>query len=301
MIIPPHLHSGDTIGIVATARKITFDEATPAIGMLVDEGFKVRTGQRMFGVNHQFSGTDEERAADLQRMLDDPEVKAILCARGGYGTVRIIDRLDFSEFVKHPKWICGFSDVTVLHSHIHRHFGIATLHSSMLFNMRDVAPVHPSFRTLIHALKGSASGVEADYSEHDRVGECEAEVVGGNLSILYSLLGSQSDIDTDGKILFLEDLDEYLYHIDRMMMNMARNGKLSKLEGLIVGGMTDMNDNAVAFGETAEQIIRRHVASYDFPVAFGFPVGHLNENHTLVLGKKAALRVSKGGSYLGYR
>lgn len=298
MISPPFLTPGDTIGIVATARKISYEEAAPAIGMLVDGGFKVRTGQRMFGISNQFSGTDEERTADLQRMLDDPEVKAILCARGGYGTVRIIDRLDFSEFVKHPKWICGFSDVTVLHSHIHRHFGIATLHSSMLFNMRNVEASHPSFRTLADTLKGDLRPMEAPPSELNRYGTAEAEVVGGNLSILYSLLGSDSDIDTDGRILFLEDLDEYLYHIDRMMMNMCRNGKLRNLAGLIIGGMTDMNDNAIAFGETAEQIIARHVEGLGFPVAFGFPVGHLDVNRALMLGKKAALRVSEGGSVL---
>lgn len=299
MTTPPFLTLGDTIGIVATARKITYEEAAPAIGMLVDEGFKVRTGQRMFGINNQFSGTDEQRAADLQRMLDDSEVKAILCARGGYGTVRIIDRLDFTEFVKHPKWICGFSDVTVLHSHIHRHFGITTLHSSMLFNMREMAPSHPSFQTLVETLKGSSCPIEAPPFSLNRTGAAEAEVVGGNLSILYSLLGSASDIDTDGKILFIEDLDEYLYHLDRMMMNLSRNGKLRNLAGLIVGGMTDMNDNAIAFGETAEQIIVRHVAAFDYPVAFGLPVGHLEDNRALVLGKKTALRVSEGGSVLG--
>jgi len=299
MTTPPFLTPGDTIGIVATARKITYEEAAPAIGMLVDEGFKVRTGQRMFGISNQFSGTDEERAADLQRMLDDPEVKAILCARGGYGTVRIIDRLDFSEFVKHPKWICGFSDVTVLHSHIHRHFGIATLHSPMLFNMREMTPAHPAFRSLVDALKGQPQPLEIPHSEFNRAGTCEAEIVGGNLSILYSLLGSASDIDTDGKILFLEDLDEYLYHLDRMMMNLSRNGKLRNLAGLLVGGMTDMNDNAIAFGETAEQIIARHVADFNYPVAFGLPVGHLEDNRALMLGKKTALRVSEGGSVLG--
>lgn len=300
MIIPSFLGPGDTIGIVATARKISYEEAAPAIGMLVDEGFKVRTGQRMFGVNHQFSGSDEERTADMQRMLDDPEVKAILCARGGYGTVRIIDRLDFSEFVRHPKWICGFSDVTVLHSHIHRNLGVATLHSSMLFNMREAGTGHPSFRSLVDALTGKFPGIQAPPSPLNRVGECRAEVVGGNLSILYSLLGSGSDIGTDGRILFLEDLDEYLYHLDRMMMNLSRNGRLERLAGLMVGGMTDMNDNAVAFGETAEQIIARHVSGKDFPVAFGIPAGHLDENHALMLGKKAALRVSEGGSSLSY-
>lgn len=297
-ILPPYLAPGDTIGIVATARKITFEEAAPAIGMLVDQGFKVRTGQRMFGTCNQFSGTDEDRAADLQRMLDDPEVKAVLCARGGYGTVRIIDMLDFSEFEKYPKWICGFSDVTVLHSHIHRHFGIATLHSSMPLNMKAMEPSHPTFSTLVQALRGEHQSITAPAQPLNVAGKCEGEVVGGNLSILYSLLGSDSDLDTCGKILFIEDLDEYLYHMDRMMMNMRRNGKLRGLAGMIVGGMTDMNDNAIAFGETAEQIIARHMAANGVPLAFGFPAGHLDVNVAFPLGQKAILQVTEDGSVL---
>jgi muramoyltetrapeptide carboxypeptidase len=300
MILPPHLHKGDTIGIVATARKMSFEEATPAIGMLVDEGFKVRTGQRMFGAKNQFSGTDEERTADMQRMLDDPEVRAILCARGGYGTVRIIDQLDFTEFCKHPKWVCGFSDVTVLHAHINQNFGIATLHSSMPVNMKAMDAQHLTFRSLIDALLDRYAPIETTPHRLNRFGSCEAEVVGGNLSILYSLMGSASDVNTDGKILFLEDLDEYLYHIDRMMMNLSRNGRLRNLAGLIVGGMTDMRDNGIAFGETAEEIIARHVSELNIPVAFCFPAGHQEDNRALVFGKKAALRVSEGGSHFSY-
>lgn len=300
MTLPPHLHLGDTIGIVATARKMSYEEATPAIGMLVDEGYKVRTGQRMFGEKNQFSGTDEERTADMQRMLDDPEVKAILCARGGYGTVRIIDKLDFTEFLKHPKWICGFSDVTVLHAHINQNFGIATLHSSMPVNMKAMDASHLTFRSLIDALLHRYAPIETPTHYLNQIGKCEAEVVGGNLSILYSLLGSASDVNTNGKILFLEDLDEYLYHIDRMMMNMKRNGRLSNLAGLIVGGMTDMRDNGIAFGETAEELIKRHVSHLDIPVAFGFPAGHQEDNRALVFGKKAALRVTESGSHFSY-
>jgi len=299
-IIPPFLRAGDTIGIVATARKISFEEASPAIGMLVDEGFKVRTGQRMFGVCNQFSGTDTERAADLQRMMDDPDINAILCARGGYGTVRIIDMLDFTEFRKHPKWVCGFSDVTVLHSHIHRHLGTATLHSSMPLNMKAMASDHPAFRTLVDALGGRPQPIAAPAHPLNSTGACEAEVVGGNLSILYSLLGSASDISTEGRIFFIEDLDEYLYHLDRMMMNMGRNGKLSGLAGLIVGGMTGMNDNAIAFGETAEQIIARHMEGTGVPVAFGFPVGHLDINLAMPLGLRARLNVTERGASLDF-
>jgi len=300
MIEPPYLKSGSTIGIVATARKLTWEEVEPTIGFLTDADFIVRTGQRMFGAQNQFSGSDEDRAADMQRMLDDPDINAILCARGGYGTVRIIDKLDFSEFVKHPKWLCGFSDITVLHAHVNQNFGVATLHSSMPLSMKDLPEDHVQITTLINSLKGNLPSYEFASHPLNRKGEMEGEIVGGNLSVLYSILGSRSDINTDGKIVFLEDLDEYLYHIDRMMMNLKRNGKLAKLKGLIVGGMSDMRDNAIPFGKTAEAIIREAVEEYGYPVCFNFPAGHIDDNRTLILGKKAAARISDSGSQFQY-
>ncbi|MBP9151571.1 MAG: LD-carboxypeptidase [Flavobacteriales bacterium] len=300
MTQPPFLKPGSTIGIVATARKLTWDEVEPVIGMLADAGFKVRTGQRMFGAENQYSGSDDDRAADMQRMLDDETVNAILCARGGYGTVRIIDKLDFTEFQKHPKWLCGFSDITVLHAHINQNFGIATLHSSMPLSMKDLVEDHVQITTLINSLKGELPNYEFASHPLNKNGKMEAEIVGGNLSVLYSVLGSKSDINTDGKILFLEDLDEYLYHIDRMMMNLKRNGKLSKLRGLIIGGMSDMNDNAIPFGKSAEEIIREAVEEYDYPVCFNFPAGHIDDNRALIFGKKAAVRVTNNGSQFQY-
>jgi len=299
MKIPPFLKPGSTIGIVATARKLTWDEVEPIIGVLTDAGFTVRTGQRMFGAENQFSGSDEDRAADMQRMLDDETVNAILCARGGYGTVRIIDKLDFTEFQKHPKWLCGFSDITVLHAHINQNYGVATLHSSMPLSMKDLPEDHVQITTLINSLKGELPNYEFASHQLNKKGEMEGEVAGGNLSVLCSILGSKSDINTDGKILFLEDLDEYLYHIDRMMMNLKRNGKLAKLKGLIVGGMSDMNDNAIPFGKTAEEIIREAVEEYDYPVCFNFPAGHIDDNRALILGKKAAvsLRLNSGSQF----
>ena len=300
MIEPPFLKEGSTIGIVATARKLTWEEVEPTIGVLADAGFKVRTGQRMFGEDNQYSGTDEDRAADLQRMLDDPDVNAILCARGGYGTVRVIDKLDFSEFKKHPKWLCGFSDITVLHAHVSQNCGIATLHSSMPLSMKNLPNDHTQITTLINSLKGELPAYEFAFHSLNRAGEMEGELVGGNLSVLYSILGSESVVDTDGKILFLEDLDEYLYHIDRMMMNMKRNGKLSKLKGLIIGGMSDMNDNAIPFGKSAGEIILEAVAKYDYPVCFNFPAGHIDDNCALILGKKAAIRITDSGSQFQY-
>lgn len=300
MIEPSYLKPGDTIGIVATARKLTWEELEPTIGVLADQGFVVRTGQRMFGSENQFSGSDEDRAADMQRMLDDPDINAILCARGGYGTVRIIDKLDFSEFVKHPKWLCGFSDITVLHAHINQNYGIATLHSSMPLSMKGLSADHPQYATLISSVKGELPSYDFDAHPLNRNGKMEGELVGGNLSVLYSILGSQSDVDTEGKILFLEDLDEYLYHIDRMMMNLKRNGKLNKLKGLIVGGMSDMNDNTIPFGKTAVQIIRDAVEEFDYPMCFNFPAGHIDDNRALILGKKAAVRITNNGSSFSY-
>lgn len=277
------------------------EELEPTVGILADAGFKERTGQRMFGAENQFAGSDEDRAADMQRMLDDPDVNAILCARGGYGTVRIIDKLDFSEFVKHPKWLCGFSDITVLHAHINQNFGVATLHSSMPLSMKDLPEDHVQITTLINSLKGELPNYNFSSHPLNRIGKMEGEIVGGNLSVIYSILGSESDINTDGKILFLEDLDEYLYHIDRMMMNMKRNGKLAKLKGLIIGGMSDMNDNAIPFGKTAEEIIREAVNGFDYPVCFNFPAGHIDDNRALILGKKAAIRITDNGSQFQYK
>ena len=300
MTEPPFLKPGSTIGIVATARKLTWEEVEPTVGLLADAGFKVRTGQRMFGAENQYSGSDEDRAADMQRMLDDPEVNAILCARGGYGTVRIIDKLNFSEFVKHPKWLCGFSDITVLHAHINQNFGIATLHSSMPLSMKDLPEDHVQISTLIDSLKGELPSYDFPSHPLNRNGEMEGEVLGGNLSVLYSILGSRSDIKTDGKILFLEDLDEYLYHIDRMMMNLKRNGKLAELRGLIIGGMSDMRDNTIPFGKSATEIIREAVEEYDYPVCFNFPAGHIDDNRALILGKKAAARITDSGSQFQY-
>jgi len=301
MIIPPFLKEGSTIGIVATARKLTWEELEPTVGILADAGFKVRTGQRMFGAENQFASSDEDRAADMQRMLDDPDINAILCARGGYGTVRMIDKLDFTEFQKHPKWLCGFSDITVLHAHINQNCGVATLHSSMPLSMKDLPEDHLQITTLINSLKGELPNYNFSSHPLNRIGKMEGEIVGGNLSVIYSILGSESDINTDGKILFLEDLDEYLYHIDRMMMNMKRNRKLANLKGLIVGGMSDMNDNAIPFGKTAEEIIREAVNGFDYPVCFSFPAGHIDDNRALILGKKAAIRITDNGSQFQYK
>lgn len=298
MITPPFLKKGDTVAIVAPARKVAAADIEPGLKKLRDWGLKLITSPHLFGEKDQYSGTDEERAADLQMMLDNPEVRAIFAARGGYGTVRIIDRLDFTAFCEHPKWIVGFSDVTVLHSHIHSRFGIETLHAAMPFTFPADRTDNPSTESLRKALFGEALNFKVPPHDLSLPGLAEGILTGGNLSILYALVGSPSDLQTEGKILFIEDLDEYLYHIDRMMMNLKRTGKLSSLAGMIVGGMSKMNDNAVPFGKSAEEIIFEAVAGYGYPVCFGFPAGHLEDNRALFLGRKARLEISATGTKL---
>ncbi len=294
MIRPDYLKTGDTVVIVSTARKVSKAEVKSAIDLLSSWGLNVQTGKNLFKYQNQFAGTDEERSADLQRALNS-KAKAILFARGGYGTVRIIDSIDWKRFVKNPKWLIGFSDLTILHSHVHRHCNIQTLHGPMALNISNLSAscLNVYKETLFgSALRYSSSKQQPHLEKLNRKGKAKGRLIGGNLSLIYSILGSPSDVDTEGKILFLEDLDEYLYHIDRMMMNLKRNGKLKNLAGLIVGGMTEMKDNPIPFGKTAEEIIHDAVAEYSYPVVFGFPSGHIPNNYPLILGSEATLNVS---------
>lgn len=289
---PPKLKPGDKIAIIATARKISTEEIKPAVEILQKWGFETAFGRNLFRENNQFAGTDKERTEDLQWALDDESINAILCARGGYGTVKIIDKIDFSKFTEKPKWIIGYSDVTVLHSHIHKNFEIETLHATMPINFPKNKEENESLISLRKALTEEKISYEITPHPLNREGEAEGVLVGGNLSILYSLSGSKSDINTDGKILFIEDLDEYLYHIDRMMMNLKRSGKLANLAGLVVGGMSDMNDNTIPYGKTAVEIIKEAVEEYSYPVCFGFQAGHIADNKALILGRNAKLNVN---------
>ncbi|MBL4653245.1 MAG: LD-carboxypeptidase [Flavobacteriales bacterium] len=295
MIQPPFLKTGDKVAIVATARKISKSELEIAIKILESWGLEVVFGKHLFEENNQFSGTDEMRISDFQSMIDDNSVQAIICSRGGYGTVRIIDDLDFTTFKSAPKWIVGYSDITVLHAHISTNFGIQSIHGTMPINFET--NTEQALISLKKALFGVSFSYEVSAHKLNRNGTCEGEIIGGNLSILYSLIGSPSDIDTERKILFIEDLDEYLYHIDRMMQNLKRTGKLSNLAGLIVGAMSDMNDNVIPFGTTAEEIILETVAEYDYPVCFGFPVGHTEDNRALYINKKANLMVGSSVTF----
>jgi muramoyltetrapeptide carboxypeptidase len=291
MITPPALKIGDTIALICTARKIEKSELQFAIELFNNWGLKVAMGKSIYLSEHQFAGNDEARANDLQNMLNDENIKAIIVARGGYGTVRIIDKIDFEKFKQHPKWIVGYSDITVLHSHIHKHCEVETLHAPMPIGFEK------NTKTSLNNLRKLLFQETMQYNFKtvlpNKPGTVEGCIIGGNLSVLCSINGSISDIDTNGKILFLEDLDEYLYHIDRMMMQLKRSGKLNNLKALLVGGFTEMKDNTVPFGKSAYEIIAEHVSEYNYPVAFNIHAGHINDNNPLVFGRNIKVNITK--------
>lgn len=291
MITPPYLKKGDIIGIVSPAKRTSEKEINNAIKIIEGWGYKTKTGKHVLKQNHQYGGTDEERAEDLQAMFDDKEVKAILCSRGGYGTARILDRLNLFALVKMPKWIIGFSDVTALHSALNHKMNIESLHAVMPINFPLVGKSNTSIESLENVLKGKELNYAITAHELNIKGKTEGLIVGGNLSVLCSLAGSQYDIDTNNKILFLEDLDDYLYRIDRMMMNLKLAGKLDQLRGIIVGDMIDMHDNDTPFGKNAQEIIKEYAEDKNIPVCFGFPAGHGKENLTLILGRNINMEV----------
>ena len=293
LLRPPYLQKGDTVVILSTARKITTDELSSAIVLFESWGLNVRLGKTIGLEYRQFAGNDEQRKVDFQEAIDDSTIKAVICARGGYGTVRMMDDIDWTGLLKSPKWIVGFSDVTYLHIHLNQTLGVQTLHSSVpaLFHRNTPEAID----TIRKQLFGEVVNFEVPAHPLQRNGEAKGVLIGGNLSILYSITGTKSGFNTAGKILFIEDIDEYLYHIDRMMMNLKRSGKLNDLAGLIVGGMTDMNDNPIPFGATAIEIIAEHTAEFNYPVCYGFPAGHIADNRAIVLGKVTELNVSTSG------
>lgn len=288
MITPTHLKKGDCIGLISTARKISEEELNPALKIFKKWGLKIKFASHLFEEQNQFAGTDEQRLADLQGFIDNPEIKAIICVRGGYGTIRIIDELNFLSLRNRPKWICGFSDVSILLNKLNS-LGIECLHSTMPVSFPS--NTSDSIESLKKVLFGNEYSISCSAHPLNRNGKARGKLLGGNLSILYSQLGSATALKTEGQILFIEDLDEYLYHIDRMMHNLKRNFYFEKLAGLIVGGMSSMNDNAIPFGKTAEEIISDIVRPYNFPVCFGFPAGHIDDNRTLIFGRRANLTI----------
>lgn len=291
------MQRGNKVGIVATARRVTEDQMRPAIAMLQQWGVEVVLSPQLFQDGHSYlAGNDERRVAGLQQFLDDPETSAIICARGGYGTTRIIDDLDFTEFKKHPKWIVGFSDVTALHLKLAA-LGFESIHGTMpiLFAREDSAS---SVDYLKQMLFGSEPELQGFPSKANRNGKATGKLIGGNLSLLTDSLGTPYQVETAGKILILEEVDEYLYKIDRMLVQLKRAGKLSHLAGLVLGHFTDIKDTELSFGETVEQIISFHVREFAYPVAFNFPIGHENPNLPWIQGREALLDVQGSGASL---
>jgi muramoyltetrapeptide carboxypeptidase len=290
---PPNLKKGDTIAITCPAGYMAAEKAQTCIDTLQNWGYQVMVGKTL-GSNSQtyFSGTDEDRKDELQAMLDDENINAILFGRGGYGVGRIIDDLDFTKFKKKPKWIIGFSDITVLHSHIYTNFKIATLHAPMAAAFNDEGYKNEFVQSLQKALTGKKATYKCAAHPFNKKGTATGELVGGNLCLLAHLTGSPSDINTKNKILFIEDIGEQIYNIDRMLYQLKRSGKLKNLAGLVVGGFTDMKDTDRPFGKTVEEVIQEIVAEYNYPVCFNFPVSHGTANYALKVGGKYELAIS---------
>lgn len=300
IILPPYLKPGDTIGITCPSGYITAEDIQPAVEQIQGWGFKTIAGSTVGKRDFTFGGTDEERTRDFQDMINNPEVKAILCARGGYGVVRIIDAIDFSSFKKNPKWVIGFSDITVFHNHLHSNIGVATIHSKMCNSFPgDWSKAEPiqieTILSLKKILQGETMQYKAEPNTRNRAGIAEGLLVGGNLKMIETLAGTPSDISTTGKILFVEDTGEALYNIDRMFCHLKRTGKLAQLKGLIIGGFTSIKVDPPdeTFGRTVYDIVWEKVKEYNYPVCFDFPVGHQRNNFALKCGVKHSLTVNE--------
>jgi len=292
MIIPTPLKEKDLIGIVAPAGRIDKNIVEQAVLRIKKMGYRVRVGKHVHQHHYNFAATDEKRLFDLQQMLDDKEVKAIICTRGGYGVVRILDRIDFTGFMKNPKWLVGFSDITALHAAIQKQ-GVASIHGPMTKSFLNYTETGLDVEILFSFLEGECPEYIINPYPNNRKGIAKGTLVGGNLSILHALRGTAFDFNPEGKILFIEDLNEYLYHLDRVMHNLKLGGVLEKLRGLVVGQFTDMKDNETPFGESIEEIILNSVAEYSYPVAFNFPSGHVETNFPLILGDEVELKVEE--------
>ena len=296
-INPPYLKKGDKIAITCPAKKLPAP-MTDAVELLTSWGLEVILGETVGASYHQFAGDDDLRAADMQRFVNDDSIKAIIAARGGYGTIRMVDKVDFSRLNTNPKWLVGFSDITILHTHLHNNYNIQTIHGQMPVNIPEASA--KSLESLRMALFGEEISYKHHTHELNRSGEAEGVLIGGNLSLLGAVSGSVSDMDYAGKILFIEDVGEYLYAIDRMVRSLDRAGKLKKLAGLIVGGFSEVKDNEIPFGQTVPEIIMDIVKTYDYPVCFDFPAGHVPDNRSLILGRKIKIIVANEGANITY-
>ena len=302
LIQPPYLKAGDTVAIVAPSGvlKNRQREVQQALDLLKSWNLNVIVGKYVFSKSNHFAGTDEERCEDMQNAMDNPNISAIWCARGGYGTVRILDKLDYTKFKEKPKWLIGYSDITALHNQIHNN-GFQSLHAIMCVSLtKDLTEINNSIKTLKAALFGKLTNYKLEYSSYNKLGNASGQLVGGNLTMLHTMLGSDTSIDTSGKILFIEEIGEYKYHIDRMLQSMKRAGYFDNCKGLIVGDMSKMRKNTTLWGTSVEQLILDVLAEYDFPITFNMPAGHEKDNRALVLGKVVALFVGKEKSTLEF-
>ncbi len=289
MFRPAYLQAGDTVALTCPARSISFKEIEYALAILQSWGLQVEIGDTLDKSYHQFSDTDYNRAKDFQKLLDNPAVKAIISCRGGYGTVRIIDKLRYDRFLEYPKWIVGYSDISILHIHLNCTMGVSSLHATMPINFST--NTKEALESLRKSLFGETLKYEFPTHSLSVLGDMEGEIIGGNLSLIYSALGTKTIFNTSDKIIFIEDLDEYLYHIDRMIIALLRAGKFQGIKGIIVGALSDMKDNTIPFGKNAEEIIYEHTHNLGFPIAFGFPAGHIADNRALKLGQRAKLSI----------
>ncbi len=303
LIRPKYLQKGDTIAIIATAGILKNKKDAIALAKKTAEswGLHVIVGKNVFKQGNHFAGTDKERASDFQKALDDASIKAIWCARGGYGSVRILDKVNFEKFKQNPKWIIGYSDVTAIHSHVHN-MGIETIHG-MMGTSFDFDPEKnvDSIESLRKALFGEEIKYEIETSKYNKKGKANGQLVGGNLTILLTMLGSNSQLDTKGKILFIEEIGEYKYHIDRMLQSLKRAGYFEDLNGLIVGDMSNIKKNTTKWGTSIERLILDAVAEYKFPVVFGFPAGHEIDNRALLLGRELSISSKNNKTHLDFK
>lgn len=296
LLSPEYLKKGDTVYILSTARAIAMADLQLAIQLFESWGLNVIIGKTIDAVKDQYAGDDTLRLEDFQTAVDHPLARAIFCARGGYGTVRIMDKIDFGQFLRNPKWLIGFSDVTYLHALINQVLGVKTIHAAMASTLANTSSA--AISSLQQILFGEKISYEFPAHTLNRIGNAEAVLTGGNLSILYSLTGTQTVMDNHQKILFIEDLDEYLYHIDRMMWNLKRANKLQHLSALLCGGFSEMKDNQIPFGKQAEEIIFEHVKDFSYPLCFNFPAGHIADNRAIILGARYRLEVNRESSVL---
>jgi muramoyltetrapeptide carboxypeptidase len=300
LIIPPYLKEGDRIEIITPASPIAEDVVRKAAARLEDSGFRVTTGEHAFASCGPFAGTEAERLADIQKATDDPDVKAVLCSRGGYGMSRIVDQVDFTALKKRPKWYVGYSDITSLHLWLNTVCGITSLHAEMPLNYSNPDCLPGSYDTLVKALKGNPEPVSWIVQGEESF-EVEGRILGGNISLIYSLDGTAAQPDTDGAILFIEEIGEKFYHLDRMLVGMRMAGLLRNLSALVVGGMEQITEGEHVFNQTVEEVVMNVVGGYGYPVLFNFPAGHINDNRAIYLGRAARLRQSGREALLTWR